>query len=210
MAKKNKYEGGQYRGGRVEGRKNLKHTATGDLLNQHGVVFTPEEKKALEIAVNTANRKRARMLKLEATLPRKVLGVDTGQTVGTLQAMGKESDFILTRKSKSLQRFKSREEYDRYMKNLARVNSRNYITERVELYKQNHIKALDNVFGDEANDLKEKISMMNVRDYMKMVQSDESLEISYVYDPSARAGKLNQMRASMGLKLKEDVFDTKY
>lgn len=198
------YEGQQYRGGRQAGRKNLKRV-DGGLQNQYGVVFTPEEKKALEQAVNTANRKRARMLEQEAKLPRKVAGVDTGDTVASLQLMGKESDFILQRKTKSLQRFQTKEDYNRYMKNLQRVNSRDYITERVRLYKRNHMKAIENAYGDEAKDVVMKIRMMKPADYMKMVQSDEMLEISYIYDPSARSGKLNQLRASMGMKLKEEA-----
>lgn len=203
--KRNAYEGQQYRGGRVSGRKNLKYTDQG-IINQHGVIFSEDEKKALEQAVNTANRKRAAMLKHEATLPRKVMGVDTGQTVGQLHLMGKESDFILARKTKSLQRFKTRDDYERYMKNLSRVNARDYIGERTKLYKRNHMAALENVFGDDAKDVMMKIRMMKPADYMKLVQSDEMLEISYVYDPSARAGKLNQIRASLNMKLKEDEF----
>lgn len=205
---KQSYEGTQYRGGRVSGRKNLKRLETGNLLNQHGVIFTPEEKKALEQAVNTSQAKRRRMLKQEATLPRRVMGVDTGETIGQgLQLMGKESDFILQPKTKSLQRFKTHEDYEKYMKNLERVNSRDYITERVKLYKRNHMQAIENAFGDDAKDIVMKIRMMKPADYMKMVQSDEMLEISYIYDPSARAGKMNQIRASLGMKLKEDYVD---
>lgn len=202
--KRGLYEGKQYRGGREGGRKNLKKLESGNLLNQHGVVFSIEEKKALESAVNQANRKRREMLKQEAKLPRRVMGVDTGDTVGSLQLMGKESDFILQRKTKSLQRFRSREDYERYMKNLHRVNQRDYIGERVKLYKRNHMKALENAFGDEAKDIMMKIRMMKPEEYMKMVQSDEMLEIGYIYDPSARSGKMNQIRASMGMKLKEE------
>ena len=201
------YEGQQYRGGRTAGRKNLVKLDGGNLQNQHGVVFTQAEKKALEQAVNTANRKRARMLEQEAKLPRMVGGKDTGDTVASLQLMGKESDFILQRKTKSLQRFKTKEDYDRYMKNLQRVNKRDYITERVRQYKRNHMKAIENAYGDEAKDVIMKIRMMKPADYMKMVQSDEMLEISYIYDPSARSGKLNQLRGSLGMKLKEEGMD---
>lgn len=201
------YEGQQYRGGRAPGRKNLKKTDTGNLVNQFGVTFTPEEKRALENAVNTANRKRARMLKEAATLPRMVSGRDTGDTIGSLQLMGKESDFILAKKTKSLQRFRDREQYENYMKTLQRVNSRDYIEDRIRLYKRNHMKALENAFGDEAKDVMMKIRMMKPKDYMKMIQQDESLEISYIYDPTARSGKLNQIRASMGMKLKDESMD---
>lgn len=206
-AKKASYEGQQYRGGRAQGRKNLKRTDAGELVNQFGVKFTPEEKRALENAVNTANRKRARMLKEAATLPRMVSGRDTGDTIGSLQLMGKESDFILAKKTKSLQRFRDREQYETYMKTLQRVNTRDYIEDRVRLYKRNHMKALENAFGDEAKDVMMKIRMMKPKDYMKMIQQDESLEISYIYDPTARSGKLNQIRASMGMKLKDESME---
>lgn len=205
--KKPSYEGGQYRGGRKSGTPNLKKTPTGQLVNQYGVVFTPDEKKALESSVNRANAKRKKMLKEAATLPRMVRGQPTGDTVGSLQLMGKESDFILARKTKSLQRFRTREDYDRYMKNLTRVNSPNYLDDRIRLYKRNHMKALENAFGDDAKDIIMKIRMMKPKDYMKMVQSDEGLEIGYIYDPSQASGRLNQMRASLGMKLKEDIFN---
>ena len=164
------YEGGQYRGGRAAGRKNLRRTDAGNLVNQFGVVFTPDEKRALENAVNTANRKRARMLREAATLPRMVAGRDTGDTVGSLQLMGKESDFILQKKTKSLQRFRTREQYERYIDTLHRVNTREYIEDRVRLYKRNHMQALENAFGDEAKDVKMKIRMMKPKDYMKMIE----------------------------------------
>ena len=208
MAKRrSKYEGTQYRGGRAKGRKNLARTDAGNLLNQYGVEFTPAEKKKLENAVNTANQKRKRMLEKEAQLPRKIRGKDTGDTVRSLHLMDKESDFILARKTKSLQRFKSKEDFERYMKNLERVNSSDYIEDRVRLYKRNHMQALENVFGDDAKDVMMKIRMMKPDKYMKMIQSDEMLEIGYIYDPSARSGKLNQIRASLGMKLKEEEID---
>ena len=198
------YEGTQYRGGRKKGIKNLKRLENGNLQNQHGVIFTEAEKKALERLVNSANTKRRAMLKQEATLPRRVMGIDTGQTVGQLQLMGKESDFIITRKSKSLQKFNSREEYEKYIDYLKKVNSRDYITERIRQYKRNHMQALENAFGDDAKDIIMKIRMMKPKDYMKLVQSEEDMEISFLYDPSARDGKMNQIRASLGMKLKEE------
>lgn len=198
------YEGEQYRGGRKKGSKNLKKLSDGNLLNQHGIVFTPQEKKALENAVNRANRKRVKMLEEEGNLPRLVGGKDTGDKVSSLQLMGKESDFILSRKDKSLQRFKTKEEYSRYLKNVERVNSPTYIDDRVRLYKRNHMRAIENVFGDDAKDVLMKIRMMKPTEYMKLIQSDEMLEVGYVYDPSARSGKLNQIRASLGMRLKEE------
>jgi len=205
------YEGGQYRGGRASGRKNLKKTDAGNLVNQFGVVFTPAEKRALENAVNTANRKRARMLKEAATLPRMVAGRETGDTIGSLQLMGKESDFILKQRSKSLQRFESRDQFDKYMLSLKRVNSREYIDDRIRAYKRNFMKTIENVYGDEAKDIVMKVRMMKPRDYMRLVESDESLEIGAVIPSDAKVpNRLNELRRSLGMKEKPEYFDEEY
>lgn len=200
------YEGTQYTGGREKGRKNLKKTATG-YLNQHGVEFTQADRKALEREVNKANAKRKRMLEAEGNLPRKVGGKETGGRVKELQLMGKESDFIISRKSKSLQKFKSREDFERYMEHLSQVNSPDYIDEKTRDYKRNHMKAIENVFGDEGKDVIMKIRMMKPKDYRELLQSDEDLEVSYVYDPSERTGKLNRIRAALGMNLKEEPLE---
>ncbi len=200
------YEGEQYRGGRVEGRKNLKRTDRGTLINQHNVEFTEEEKKALERAVNRANTKRTKMMNDEAWLPRKKGGKDTGDNIRSLQLMGKESDFIIQRKSKSLQRFKSKADYENYMKHLEHVNSPDYVEESVRAYKRNHMKALENVFGDMAKDVIMKIRMMKPMEYMRIVQSDEDLDIAYIYDPSQLEGRLNQIRTALGMKIKDESY----
>ena len=203
------WEGQQYRGGRQAGRKNLKKV-DGGLQNQYGVVFTPEEKKALEYAVNTANRKRAKMLEEAAKLPRKLYGQETGDTVWSLQLMGKESDFILQRKTKSLQRFQTKEAYNRYMKNLQRVNSKDYITNRIRQYKHNFTKSLLEVYGPDAADIALKVRMMKPHEYMKMVEADETLEIRYEPSDVKISGRLNQIRAALGMKLKDEWSDETY
>ena len=196
--------------GRQKGAKNLVKLDDGRIQNKHGVVFTEADKRKLESAVNQANKKRRDMLKEEANLPRLQGGKPTGQPVANLQAMGKESDFIIARKTKSLQRFESREQFENYLDNLKRINSPDYIEERTRLYKRNHMKALENVFGDEAKDVIMKIRMMKPEEYRRRLQADEDLEVNYIYDPSARSGKLNQIRKSLGLKLKEEEYGEEY
>lgn len=200
--KRKRYEGQQYRGGRVAGRKNLKKIE-GGYINQHGIAFTDAEKKALENAVNAANRKRKKMLAEEARLPRRVGGVETGDTVASLQLMGRESDFILQPKTKSLQRFKSKDEYNRYMTNLQRVNSPDYIDKRIGQYKRNYMKALENEFGANSKDVVMKVRMMKRTDFMKLLQSDELLEIYYIYEESQKAARLNRIRRGFGMKEKD-------
>lgn len=206
-----RYEGQQYAGGRISGRKNLKRNDAGNLVNESGVVFTPAEKKALENAVNRANYKRKKMLNEAAQLPRKVGGHDTGDTVGSLQLMGRESDFILARKSKSLQRFKTRDQFEKYMQHLDRVNSPDYINDRIRQYKRNFMKTIENVYGEEAKDILMKVRMMKPEEYMKKVESDETLEIGAVIPSDAKVpGRLNELRRALGMKEKPEFFEEEY
>lgn len=188
------WEGTQYRGGRTPGRKNLQRV-DGGYVNQHGVSFTEEQKRALERAVDRSNYQRKKQIAhVDALNPNNQ----------QLRLMGKESDFIITRQTKSLQRFKSLEDYEQFMDKQARIQSGEYLEERTRHYKRNYMKALDNVFGEDAKDVKMKVRMMKPEDFRKMVESDELAEIGYVYDPSAKAGKLNQIRSAFGMKQKEE------
>lgn len=202
--KRGEYTGQQYRGGRTKGEKNLVKVS-GGVQNKHGVVFTEAERKALTNAVNTANRKRARLLKQEGDLHLFMGGQDTGQKLkDSLHLMGKESDFILAPKSKSLQRFKTKDEYDSYMRNLERVNDRGYINKRTEQYRENYKTALRNSFGNRADDIIEKIDKLSPAEYRKLVaQHDEDLEIHFVYSSDEETQKINVIRGALDLDIEE-------
>jgi predicted metal-dependent hydrolase len=189
-----------YTKGRSKGKKNLEHKGK-KIINQNGVAFTEKEKKMLESLVNSSNRKRKIMLENESKLHLFVGGHDTGKTIGeTIGLMGKESDFIRAKKSKSLNRFKSKAEFKNYIKNLKRVNAPDYIEKRVELYKKSYIKAIRNVFGKDGKEIIKKIKGMTTNDYMQKVQSDETLEIGYQYEPKEYVGKLNQIKSALGIQ----------
>ena len=198
MGKKYKNNAGR------SGRKNLKYLDDGKLKNQHGVIFTDAERRALESQVNMANRKRAKQLKEVATLPRTVRGVNTGDTLATKLQMGFESDFIIAKKSKSLQRFTSRDQFNKYMKYLKRVNSKEYLDERTRLYKRNYMKALGDVHGEDAKDIIMKVRMMKPADFRKLIEQEELIEINDLYAPEDKAGEREKLRASFGMKSKDD------
>jgi len=192
------WEGKQYRGGRQTGRKNLTKE-NGGFVNQYGVKFTAEQKRALEKAVNRSNYRRKKM-QAEAD----ALNPQNSQ----LRLMGKESDFIITRQSKSLQQFKSMRDFEKFMDKQARIQSGEYLEDATRLYKRNYMKALDNVFGDDAAGVKMKVRMMKPEEFRRLVETmGDEMEIGYIYDPIARTGKLNQIRANLGMKpLEEDLF----
>jgi molybdenum-dependent DNA-binding transcriptional regulator ModE len=171
----------QYRGGRQEGRKNL--VKEGDkLINEYGVQFSIEEKKDLERMVNKANARRQKLIKERNALPYSIAGRPTGFTVGEIPSfIGMETDMISKKpKSKSMQRFRSRKEFEMYMQHLEKITSKDYLKQRIGEYKKNHTAALKDVFGERAQELVDKINTMNDKDYLKMVQSDEALDIKYI------------------------------
>ena len=177
--------------GRKEKIPNLKRVE-GGYQNQYGVVFTPEQKKALEKSVRRSNYVREKQLNKEY-----------GKANALQRYLSQESDFIISRQSRSLQGFKTLKDYEAFMDKQARIQSGEYLDDRTRLYKSNHMKALYNVFGDDAKDVIMKIRMTPANEYREMIKKDVFLEVNYIYDPSAMHGKLNQIRKSLKMKEKE-------
>lgn len=177
--------------GRKKKVPNLKRVE-GGFQNQHGVIFTPEQKKALENSVRRSNYAREKQLNAEY-----------GDKNALQRYLSQESDFIIARQARSLQGFKSMEEYEAFMDKQARIQSGEYLKDRTELYRANHILALESVFGDEGKDVIAKIESMDLAEYREMIKKDIFLEVNYIYDPSAMTGKLNQIRKSLKIQEKE-------
>ena len=178
------------------GRINMKRVE-GGWMNQHGVVFTDEERKAIQRANRASEKIRQKQI-AEAD--------SQSEQARQLRMMGKESDFIISRQDKKLQDFKSMEKFERYMDKQARIQSGEYLEDATRLYKSNYMKALDNVFGDEAKGVKMKIRMMKPEDYRKLVEGNETLEIGYLYDPDALEGKMAQIRKALNMKPLDEMF----
>lgn len=184
------------RGSGKTGRVNMKRVE-GGWMNQHGVVFTPEERKAIQRANRESNKIR----------DKQIAEVDSvNEHAQQLRLMGKDSDFIISRQTKSLQDFKSMEKFEQYMDKQARIQSGEYLEDATRLYKSNYMKALDNVFGDEAKGIKMKIRMMKPEDYRKAVEANEILEIGFPYGPDAIDDKLAQIRKALNMKPLDEMF----
>lgn len=113
--------------------------------------------------------------------------------------MGKESDFIISRQSKSLQRFKSMEDYERYMDKQARIQSGEHLVDMTRLYKRNYMKAVTRELDDPG--IAMKIRTMKPEDFRKLVEEKgDDMEISYVYDPTTKTARRNTIRSLLGMK----------
>lgn len=184
------YEGEQYRGGRHTA--SLTKMVDGGYVNQFGVQFSEEDKRLLESRVNTANAKRNRMLKKESQQQLFFGGKAKKGAKVHDPFLDRESDFVIQQKSKSLQRFRSREDFDNYMENLARVNDRNYIKNRVILYKDNFAKALQN--NGYPQDIIDSINAMTPTDFQEFATSEETANLTYIYDEELKGATITNLR----------------
>lgn len=198
---------GKKKYGNTVGRKrsvpNMKRLADGRLKNQHGVTFTEQEKRALVSAVNQATAKRAKQIKEMSGLPRYEDGKPSGDTLATKLQSGFESDFIIAKKTKSLQRFTSKSEYNQYMRYLKRVNSGEYLNDRTRLYKRNYMEAVKRSYPD-SDDILMKVRMMKPEKFREMIETGQLPEIKDVYPVRGQSDESNILRAKLGMRLKEE------
>lgn len=203
-------------------RQNLKRNASDNWVNKHGVEITQEERKAFTKAVNAVNRKHEKMLKNTDPLPRVWVERDSNgnlvrkeaDSVSQVRLMGRPSEMIIAKRTKNLQRFESKSEFKKYMKELDRINTdpEEYVKERIRGYKRNFTQALEDVYGDEASDIKMKIRMMKPEEYMKLVTQSDELRIEWIYPVKGQDAndKLNTIRALLGMKEKESYSEEEY
>jgi len=181
--------------GRKQGSKGLIKKGWGSVENQQGVRFTKGERKKLESLVNSANRKRNTMLKQERDLPYMLGGRPQGGTIGeTLGSMDYESDFVLAKKSKSLHKFETKKEYKNYIRALKHVVKRDYVLDKVEIYKKNYLTGVTRQLEEFSGPIAKKLKSLSNKQFLKYAQGDEALSISFVYSPlekRLRAEKIN-------------------
>lgn len=193
------------RGSGKTGRVNMKRVE-GGWMNQHGVVFTDKERRAMKRATAKSNAKRAAEVAAWTEQPHMVGGTQMAADKSQLRLMGKETEFIVSHQHGDIQKFKSTEDFTKYMQKQARIASGEYEREKIRLYKRNFTQSLLNTYGDQAKDIAMKVRMMKPEEYMRMVANDERLEIRYVPSDVKVDGRLDELRQALGMKLKDEDF----
>ena len=165
----------------------LRRNRRGSVILPNGERITIREQKALRSAVNSANRKRKRMLE---RLP--------AEARAKYKDFGIESDFVMRKKSTSLKRFRNKKEFNKYLKSVQKIASGEFEKHRAEQYKRNYIQALKHTFNSKANDAIKKVREMDLKTFRQKVESEELEEIGYVYyDPNSE--KLTRISQQLGL-----------
>jgi len=174
--------------------------ADGKITNQHGVSFTADEKKHMVNLVNSANRKARRMQAEEMNMQKKVGGREIGVSVADYnKRMRKESDYALKVKSKSMQRFETRKDFDSYVKYLEKAVKRDYIPNKLKAHRENYMTAIKTKLGETADTqaIMKKIEGMSIKDYKKFLAENDEAEIGFAYGASAQKAKITQLKKSL-------------
>lgn len=184
------------------GRKNLIRKDD-VIINQHGVQISKDEERQLRNMVQTVNRKRKRMIEQFKDKPlfygKRQLPEDRGQ----LALMGEELDLMIRKRSASLNQFRSRADFRRFMKNAERAASTDYEEYRVKLYKKNYMEALKNQYGEFPDLLKGvlmKVRMTPLSQFAALVGTDRLAQIKEHYSIGGKLERLKALREKLGLR----------
>lgn len=193
--------------GRKKGQKNLKRVGK-RYENEYGVQFTEREKKQLESLVNSVNRKRKKIMTDKKMLDtRTALGVDPDFVFGLhseKNLWGTGADTLLTKnRSKSLQRFKTKDEFKSYMKDLRRLSDGKYVEKRIKMAQKNKIKALETVFGDDAKHMVKGLRRLSPEEYQKVLSNHAMPSINYMYSEEEYDNALEKVK-SMYEKIEQE------
>lgn len=165
----------------------LKRNSRGSVILPNRQRITLSEQKALRSAVNSANRKRKRLIE---NLP--------NEAKRKYKEFGVESDFVMRKKSTSLARFRNKSEFNRYLHSVQKIASGEFERKRAETYRQNYIRALKNTFNSSANKAIRAVKDMNLKQFRELVENEELEEIGYVYyDPNGE--KLARISNQLGI-----------
>lgn len=147
----------------------MKKGAETPLMSQTGIKTTQWEKKEVGYKIAQINRLR--------TLERKKADVSTYKgTMGTIKNNN------LLPKTFNFNKIKPKE-WEKYMQTVNNQIRSTYHNEKMEKYKSNYLKAIDNIFGSSAGEIIDIVSEIPAEKLMRMYYDDPVLQIDFVYDP---------------------------
>lgn len=148
----------------------LKRGAESPITTDTGLRTTQWQRRELGYKVANINRQR--------TAERKRANVSTFKgTMGSIQKNNlepKQYDFNKIKPS----------DWDKFVQNVEKQVKENYFSEKNELYKQNYMTAISNVFNKEDSArLSAILQNIPAEDLIDLFYSDPVLQIDFVYDP---------------------------
>lgn len=194
------------------GRKNLIRTDD-FIMNQYGVQITPDEARKMRNMVQTINRKRKKMIEQFKDKPLFYGSRQLPEDRSQLALMGEELDLAIRKRSASLNQFRSRAQFEKFMRNSERAASKDYEEYRAKLYKRNYMEALKNQYGEFPELLKGvlmKVRMTPLKQFAEMVGTDRLAQIKEHYSLGGKLERLKALREKIGLRNPDFDEDEEY
>ncbi len=163
--------------------RRLKRNSRGSIILPNGERITIREQRALKSAVVSANQKRRRMIE---NLPK--------EAKERYKDFGVESDFVLRKKSSSFNRFRNKNEFNRYLSSINKLNTRDYISNKVETYRSNYLRSIDKMYNSAGQPIKDFIKSLSTEQFRELSLSGELEDIGYnYYAPISVKNKLDSL-----------------
>lgn len=161
------------------------------IVTKEGVKTTQYQKRELQIKVNAINARRRAELKKAAPSTEK-------GTMGTIREnnlLPKNADINKVKKS----------DWAKYVESVEKQSKDSYSDERIESYKKNFIKGLENAFGEKGNNLKQLAMQLSGDTLMEMYYNDPVLQIDFIYDPLEMQVKIEAMEEHLQEYLNNNI-----
>jgi hypothetical protein len=105
--------------------------------------------------------------------------------------MGNTRTNELKPKQYDFNKIKGGKEWKLFVESVEKQVKSSYNDEKKQQYKDNYIKGLIRIFGDNANDLIETISKIPADKVVNIFYSDQEATIDFIYDPIELSAKLD-------------------
>lgn len=161
------------------------------IVTKEGVKTTQYQKRELQIKVNAINARRRAELKKAAPSTEK-------GTMGTVRENN------LLPKNADINKVKS-SDWAKYVESVEKQSKDSYSDERIERYKKNFIKGLENAFGEKGNNLKQLAMQLSGETLMEMYYNDPVLQIDFIYDPLEMQVKIEAMEEHLQNYLNNNI-----
>lgn len=156
--------------------------------NDQGVTVSKYEYKEIAYKVGELNRERTKARtafeNLEATSRGESLGMKRSE-------MGSERMNELKPKKFNFNKMRNATEWKKYKASLFKQTNYNTKNQRLESYKDNYIKGLENAFGDYAKDIIDLIRELPAETVVNTYYKEQEATIEFFYEPQAMQDKLN-------------------
>ena len=168
--------------------------------NDKGVSMPRNLLNQINRELKRVNRLKDQQLKRIKDQPFTDRGKPTPMTVGQQNSFMGDPRYDNFRKLKfNPNRFNNVKEAEQYMKFLKSYTPKQ-LAEWNERYKQNYIKAIDNVFGSTlAGDLIDHIKKMDTKEFIDLYYSENIADIGFIYDFIALREKMSALKGVFGL-----------